>query len=103
MPAAWDAAPHARSKWSRESSSSHRCDDGNSRFLLVYVASPGQALGISEELKQQGYALMCVGFPRSDCVLQTVEEDEVYDLQVRAMWMLWQHIHTSQRTVWAVF
>lgn len=44
-----------------------------------------QALGISEELKQQGYALMCVGFPRSDCVLQTVEEDEVYDLQVRGV------------------
>lgn len=28
---------------------------------------------------------MCVGFPRSDCVLQTVEEDEVYDLQVRTV------------------
>lgn len=39
------------------------------------------SLGISEELKQQGYALMCVGFPRSDLVLQTVEEDEVYDQQ----------------------
>jgi ferredoxin len=32
----------------------------------------------------QGYALMCVGFPRSDLVLQMVEEDEVYDQQVRA-------------------
>ena len=24
---------------------------------------------------------MCVGYPRSDLVLETVEEDEVYDLQ----------------------
>jgi ferredoxin len=24
---------------------------------------------------------MCVGFPSSDCVLETVPEDEVYDLQ----------------------
>ncbi len=40
-----------------------------------------QALGVSEELKRQGYALMCVSFPESDAVLETVPEDEVYDLQ----------------------
>ena len=40
-----------------------------------------QALGISRELKDEGYALMCVGYPKSDLVLQTVNEDEVYDLQ----------------------
>lgn len=40
-----------------------------------------QGLGISKEFKEQGYALMCVGFPMSDLVLETVEEDEVYDLQ----------------------
>lgn len=40
-----------------------------------------QGLGISKELKEQGYALMCVGFPMTDLVLETVEEDEVYDLQ----------------------
>eukprot|EP00879_Flechtneria_rotunda_P002225 GHRR01002411.1.p1 GENE.GHRR01002411.1~~GHRR01002411.1.p1 ORF type:complete len:284 (+),score=47.75 GHRR01002411.1:52-903(+) len=40
-----------------------------------------QALGVSEELKQQGYALMCVSFPVGDCVLETVPDDEVYDLQ----------------------
>ncbi|GMH38913.1 hypothetical protein BSKO_06811 [Bryopsis sp. KO-2023] len=40
-----------------------------------------QALGISQELKEQGYALMCVGYPRSDLVLETVNEDEVYDVQ----------------------
>ena len=40
-----------------------------------------QSLGVSAELKEAGYALMCVGYPRSDLVLETVEEDEVYDLQ----------------------
>lgn len=40
-----------------------------------------QSLGVSKELKEAGYALMCVAFPRSDAVLETVEEDEVYDLQ----------------------
>ncbi|KAL6785563.1 FDX6 [Auxenochlorella protothecoides x Auxenochlorella symbiontica] len=40
-----------------------------------------QSLGISQGLKDQGYALMCVGYPRSDLVLSTVPEDEVYDLQ----------------------
>ena len=36
---------------------------------------------MSRELRAAGYGLMCVGFPRSDLVLETVEEDEVYDLQ----------------------
>ena len=44
-------------------------------------AASAQSLGVSAELKEAGYALMCVGYPRSDLVLETVEEDEVYDLQ----------------------
>lgn len=28
-----------------------------------------------------GYGLMCVGYPSSDLVMETVSEDEVYDLQ----------------------
>lgn len=40
-----------------------------------------QALGVSEELKRRGYALMCVGYPLTDLKLETVQEDEVYDLQ----------------------
>lgn len=31
-----------------------------------------EALGISQELRDEGYALMCVGFPTSDAVLETV-------------------------------
>ena len=43
-----------------------------------------QSLGVSAELREAGYALMCVGYPRSDLVLETVSEDEVYDLQFGA-------------------
>lgn len=39
------------------------------------------SLGVSKELRERGYALMCVGFPLTDLVLETVPEDEVYDLQ----------------------
>ena len=41
----------------------------------------GQALGVSKELKREGYALMCVSYPESDVVLELVEEDEIYDEQ----------------------
>ncbi|MQM20353.1 hypothetical protein Taro_053368 [Colocasia esculenta] len=40
-----------------------------------------EALGISPELKSQGYALLCVGFPSSDLEVETQDEDEVYWLQ----------------------
>ncbi|XP_014510737.1 uncharacterized protein LOC106769577 [Vigna radiata var. radiata] len=40
-----------------------------------------EALGISAELKEKGYALLCVGFPTSDVEVETQDEDEVYWLQ----------------------
>ena len=40
-----------------------------------------QALGVSEELKREGYALMCVSYAESDLELELVEEDEIYDEQ----------------------
>ncbi|KAK3149704.1 hypothetical protein QOZ80_3AG0221220 [Eleusine coracana subsp. coracana] len=40
-----------------------------------------EALGISAELKDQGYALLCVGFPTGDVEVETQDEDEVYWLQ----------------------
>lgn len=40
-----------------------------------------EALGLSKGLKEKGYALMCVGYPLEDTVLQTVEEDEMYETQ----------------------
>ncbi|KAL2645238.1 hypothetical protein R1flu_012825 [Riccia fluitans] len=40
-----------------------------------------EALGISAELKEQGYALLCVGYALSDLEVETQDEDEVYWLQ----------------------
>ncbi len=40
-----------------------------------------EAMGISPELKKQGYALLCVSYPRSDLEVETQDEDEVYELQ----------------------
>ncbi|MED6186429.1 Ferredoxin C 2, chloroplastic [Stylosanthes scabra] len=40
-----------------------------------------EALGISAELKEKGYALLCVGFPFTDVEVETQDEDEVYWLQ----------------------
>ncbi|CAH9091946.1 unnamed protein product [Cuscuta epithymum] len=40
-----------------------------------------EALGISNELKKKGYALLCVGFPSTDIEVETQDEDEVYLLQ----------------------
>jgi ferredoxin len=38
-------------------------------------------VGLSPDLKKQGFALLCVSFPRSNCKLETDQEDAVYELQ----------------------
>ena len=38
-------------------------------------------MGLSPELQAEGYALLCVSFPRSDLKLEAGKEDEVYDRQ----------------------
>jgi len=43
-----------------------------------------EALGLSHELKEQGYALLCVSYPCSDLEVETQDEDEVYELQFGA-------------------
>lgn len=40
-----------------------------------------EGMGISPELQQKGYALLCVSYPRSDLKIETEKEDEVYHLQ----------------------
>ncbi len=40
-----------------------------------------EAMGVSQELKNKGYALLCVAKANSDIQLETTFEDEVYDLQ----------------------
>lgn len=38
-------------------------------------------MGVSPELQKQGYALLCVAYPRTDLKLETEKEDIVYQLQ----------------------
>ena len=40
-----------------------------------------QALGISNELKEAGYALLCVATPTEDVECVTQDEEEVYNMQ----------------------
>lgn len=40
-----------------------------------------QSLGVSKELRERGYGLMCVGFPLSDLELELCPDDLVYDEQ----------------------
>ena len=50
------------------------------RIISGEVYQP-EAMGISPKLKEQGYALLCVSYPRSDLEVETQDEDEVYELQ----------------------
>jgi len=40
-----------------------------------------QALGISQELRDQGYALLCVAYPDTDCEMELQDPEEVYLMQ----------------------
>ena len=50
------------------------------RILEGDIYQP-EAMGLSPDLQQKGYALLCVSYPRSDLVVETQDEDEVYELQ----------------------
>lgn len=49
--------------------------------ILEGNVEQGDGMGISPELQKQGYALLCVSYPRSDLKIATNKEDEVYHLQ----------------------
>jgi ferredoxin len=50
------------------------------RVLSGEIYQP-EAIGLSPELRQRGYALLCVSYARSDLEVETQDEDEVYELQ----------------------
>jgi ferredoxin len=50
------------------------------RILTGEIYQP-EAMGLSNELKEEGYALLCVSYARSHLRVETQDEDEVYMLQ----------------------
>jgi ferredoxin len=50
---------------------------------LIQVGEVDQAdgMGVSPELQAEGYALLCVAYPRSDLKIETEKEDIVYQKQ----------------------
>jgi len=50
------------------------------RIIEGSIEQP-EAMGLSPELQKKGYALLCVSYPRSDLIVETQDEDEVYLLQ----------------------
>jgi ferredoxin len=61
------------------------CRNGACTACAVRVLSgelhQPEAMGLSPHLRSQGYALLCVSYPRSELVVETQDEDEVYELQ----------------------
>lgn len=61
------------------------CRNGACTTCAVRVCSgqiyQPEAMGLSPHLREEGYALICVGYPRCDLELETQDEDEVYELQ----------------------
>jgi ferredoxin len=49
--------------------------------LLEGSVDQTDGMGVSPELQAQGYALLCVAYPRSNLRIETEKEDIVYQLQ----------------------
>ena len=45
------------------------------------VVDQPDAMGVKNDLQQQGYALLCVAFPRADLTLKAGQEDALYEAQ----------------------
>jgi ferredoxin len=50
-------------------------------LLTEGSVSQEDGMGVSKELQDQGYALLCVAYPTSDIKLETEKEEEVYQAQ----------------------
>ncbi|MCW6036691.1 2Fe-2S iron-sulfur cluster binding domain-containing protein [Spirulina subsalsa FACHB-351] len=61
------------------------CRNGACTTCAVRICSgeihQPEAMGLSPELRDRGYALLCVSYARSDLEVETQDEDEVYELQ----------------------
>jgi ferredoxin len=49
--------------------------------VISGTLSQPDAMGLSAQLRAQGYALLCVSYAHSDLEVETQDEDEVYEQQ----------------------
>lgn len=49
--------------------------------ILQGTVDQSEGMGIGPEAMDQGYALLCVAYPRSDLKIKTEQEEVVYNLQ----------------------
>ncbi len=56
------------------------CTTCAARLLEGTVHQP-DAMGVKTELQEQGYALLCVAYPRSDLDVLAGQEDALYEAQ----------------------
>jgi ferredoxin len=49
--------------------------------LLEGTVEQSDGMGLSPQLQSEGYALLCVAYPRSNLKIETEKEDEVYERQ----------------------
>jgi ferredoxin len=49
--------------------------------ILAGTVDQSDGMGISPELQAEGYALLCVAYPRSDLKIETKKEEVVYQRQ----------------------
>ncbi|WP_017314373.1 2Fe-2S iron-sulfur cluster-binding protein [Mastigocladopsis repens] len=49
--------------------------------ILSGSVDQSDGMGVSPQLQQQGYVLLCVAYPRSDLKIETEKEEIVYQLQ----------------------
>ncbi|BEV36743.1 2Fe-2S iron-sulfur cluster binding domain-containing protein [Synechococcus sp. M16CYN] len=56
------------------------CTTCSAVISLGKVEQP-DAMGVKVDLQEQGYALLCVSYPRTDLMLKAGQEDSLYDAQ----------------------
>ncbi len=50
-------------------------------LITAGTVDQAEGMGVSPDLQKQGYALLCVSYPRSDLQIETEKEDTVYQMQ----------------------
>jgi ferredoxin len=49
--------------------------------ILSGSVDQSEGMGVSLELQNQGYVLLCIAYPRTDLKIETEKEETVYQLQ----------------------